>query len=70
MHATTVRGDKLDASFWILHNVLRTVNEDLEGVVDVSSKIGSQAETHWQTVATMDDADIGHNISVHGSLDF
>lgn len=59
----------MDAALRILHNVLGTVDEDLEGVTDVQSEIGAQIETHWQTTVAMDDAHIADNIGIHGSLD-
>lgn len=59
----------MDASLWILHNVLGAVDEDLEDISDIPSEIGAQTEIDRQTVVAVDDADFGNNISVHGSLD-
>jgi len=69
MHPTAVRGHEMDATLWILHNVLGAVDEDLEGVADVQSEIGAQTEAHRQTTVAVDDAHTGDNTGLHGSLD-
>lgn len=69
MYSTTVRCHEMDAPLWILHNLLGTFDEDLEGVADVPSEIGAQVKTHRQTIVAVDDAHIVDNIGIHGSLD-
>jgi len=69
MQPTAVRGHEMDAALWILHNVLGTVDEDLEGVADVQGEVGAQTEAHRQTAVAVDDAHTGDNTGLHGSMD-
>lgn len=69
MYPTALCGHEVGASLRVFYNVLGSVDEDVEGVVDVQSEIRAQTKTHRQTVVAVDDANTGNNIGVHGSLD-
>lgn len=66
---STLRGHEMDASFWVLHNVLSVADEDLEGIADVQGQVGAQTEAHGQTTVAVDDADPSHYSGVHGCVD-
>lgn len=59
----------MDASLWVLYYLLGIVNEDLEGVIDVQSKISTQIKAYRQTAVAMDDTYIVDNIGIHGIMD-
>lgn len=39
VYPTTVRGHKMDAALWFLYNLLSTIDENLESVIDVQGEI-------------------------------
>lgn len=59
----------MDTTLRLLHNLLGTVDEDLESVTDVQGEVCTQAEAHRQTTVAVDDTDTDDSAGVHGVVD-